>query len=91
MTAMVSGGKDAFEKSFMRSITSKFRGKFASFGLRQFVYQRLQSGRQFIGLRGYSRGKPFTDFVADCAAVNAVDLDIKHRNSRLLFAGSVSH
>jgi len=49
MTAMVSGGKDAFEKSFTRSIPSNVRPHVARFDdLHQIVYQRQQAGGQFI-------------------------------------------
>jgi hypothetical protein len=57
-------------------IPSNFRGIFAPFNLRKLFYQCKQARRQRIGLPSQSLTKPFTDFLTDCAAMNAVDLNI---------------
>jgi hypothetical protein len=76
IASMVSGGKDAFEKSFMGSNPSSFRRIFPPCNLRKLSYQCKQARRQRIGLPIQSLTNPFTDFLTDCAAMNAVDLNV---------------
>ena len=48
--------------------------------LRQSFHQRKQTRLQLDGLRAQSHGEPFADFLANRAAVNAVDLNIVLRS-----------
>jgi len=57
-------------------IPSNFRRIFAPFKLRKPSYQCKQARRQRVGLPIQRLTKPFTDFAADCAAMDAVDLNI---------------
>jgi len=58
----------------MGSNPSSFRRIFPPF--RKLFYQCMQARRQRMGLPIQSLTKPFSDFPADCAAMNAVDLNI---------------
>ncbi len=58
----------------MGSNPSSFRRIFPPF--RKLFYQCMQARRQRIGLPIQSLTKPFSDFLTDCAAMNAVDLNI---------------
>jgi hypothetical protein len=55
---------------------SSFRRIFAPFNPCKLFYQCKQARRQRIGLPIQSLTKPFTDFLTDRAAMNAVDLNI---------------
>jgi hypothetical protein len=60
----------------MGSNPSSFRRIFPPFSFRKLSYQCKQARRQIIGLPIQRLTKPFTDFLTDCAAMNAVDLNI---------------
>jgi hypothetical protein len=60
----------------MGSNSLEFRRIFAPFNLRELFYQCKQARRQITGLPIQGLTKPFTDFLTDCAAINAVDLNI---------------
>jgi hypothetical protein len=72
---MVSGAKDAFEKSFMNSNPVVFSRPLGEVSLRQFCYQREQAWGQLVRL-DEGPSQPFTDFLTGCAVMNAVDLKI---------------
>src|ERR1700710_1737766 len=71
MASIVSGGKDACEKSFMRL-------NYLEFGRahRAALHQPHQIGRRFNGSLVQTRAKPFTDFLADRSAMEAADLSL---------------
>jgi hypothetical protein len=69
MSAMVSGGKDACGKSFMRRDPLNFAGFVA-----QLLNESKQPRRQADG-QIQAGPKPLTDFLADCRLVDAGDLN----------------
>jgi hypothetical protein len=71
MNSIVSGGKDACEKSFMGSDYVEFGRLIA-----QALHQPHQVSRRFNGSQVQTRAKPFTDFLADRCPMEAPDLSL---------------
>jgi hypothetical protein len=70
MMLMVSGGKDAFGKSFI-SINP---GDIATRSTVKSFRQANEIWRQLVWISRQSGAQPFADLGADCAAIDAIDL-----------------
>src|SRR5450432_4041017 len=71
MMPMVSGGKDAFEKSFICDLNLILERGVAALHAVKPLRQPEKIGRQSSRLRRQCAAEPLTDLGADCLAVNA--------------------
>jgi len=76
MMLMVSGGKDAFGKSFISIKLGRIlRGNVVTLSTVKSFGQANQMGRQSVWISRQGGAQPFTDLRADGAAIDAVDLN----------------
>jgi hypothetical protein len=76
MMLMVSGGKDAFGKSFISSHLGRIlEGKVATLNAVKSFHLANELWRQLVWLPCQSDTQPFTDLRADFAAIDAIDLN----------------